>query len=67
MRYEIVFNMKMGRWEVVQFDAQDMPMPYLIPLKARNYLDAEYEALDMLTVDRYERDNADIGCEFDSI
>lgn len=65
MGYEIEFNVHLGCWEVVRTTSDTSETAERFILRAKTYLEAEDEALDLLMVDRYESDNSNIGSEFD--
>ena len=65
MRYDIVFNLELCAWEAVRTTEVVTAQEERVLLRARTYLEAEDEVIDLLMVDRWERDNADIGSEFD--
>ena len=65
MRYDIVFNFELGAWEAVRTTQVITAQEERVLLRARTYLEAEDEAIDLLMVDRWESDHADIGSEFD--
>lgn len=67
MRYDIVFNLELCAWEAVRAAEVNSASEQRVLLRARTYLEAEDEVIDLLMADRWELDNADIGTEFDSV
>lgn len=68
MKYTVEFNDKRHQFELVRWNKVTNTVSSgdrVAILAAHNYADARDEAYDLMLVDRYEHDTADIGSEFD--
>lgn len=55
--FTVTFNFKTDRFEFND--------GHIVVLKSTNYVDAVDEARDIMLINQWELDNADVGCEFD--
>lgn len=58
--FSVTFNFKTDRFEMYDLNEQ-----HVTTLNATNYVDAIDEARDIVLINQWEIDNADIGSEFD--